>query len=207
MSDPFEDDSTSNSPATHTASMQRNRTHVRDDTKDGSTTPARSPSKAKAGLSLEQRSPMRRALFAPRLSPGNRNAENNSMQSPSCRAGVDSPAPGALRRGPLSPYKQGSTNSPARRRHLVDEVPATPRSLPTVTPRELEAMKARLQSEISAVKATLSGRDAEVASLAGAVADAERRVGEAMEVDVLWSMREFTQLAHERHSELRLDPE
>ncbi|KAI5297523.1 hypothetical protein KEM55_004564, partial [Ascosphaera atra] len=31
--------------------------------------------------------------------------------------------------------------------------------------------------------------------------------GARPDFDVLWSMREFTQLAHERHSELRLDPE
>ena len=63
-----------------------------------------------------------------------------------------------------------------------DLTPAqTPRSIPTITPRELETLKASFMSEISSLKATLSGRDAEVASLKGAVTDAERRVGEAME--------------------------
>jgi chromosome segregation ATPase len=57
----------------------------------------------------------------------------------------------------------------------------TPRSLPTITIRELESMKSQYQSQISSLKATLSGREAEVDSLKKAVGDAERRVGEALE--------------------------
>lgn len=57
----------------------------------------------------------------------------------------------------------------------------TPRSIPTITPRELESLKSGFMSEISSLKATLSGKEAEVASLKKAVADAERRVGEALE--------------------------
>jgi chromosome segregation ATPase len=57
----------------------------------------------------------------------------------------------------------------------------TPRSLPTITVRELESMKSQYQSQISSLKATLSGREAEVDSLKKAVGDAERRVGEALE--------------------------
>ncbi|KAJ5457112.1 hypothetical protein N7530_012386 [Penicillium desertorum] len=67
---------------------------------------------------------------------------------------------------------------------LLDfDIPAapTPRSIPTVTPRELESLKSGFLSEISSLKATLSGKEAEVASLKQAVADAERRVGEALE--------------------------
>ena len=59
--------------------------------------------------------------------------------------------------------------------------PPTPRSIPSVTPRELESLKSGFMSEISSLRATLSGREAEVGSLKQAVADAERRVGEAME--------------------------
>lgn len=62
-----------------------------------------------------------------------------------------------------------------------DLAPPTPRSIPTVTPRELETLKSGFMSEISSLRATLSGREAEVGSLKQAVADAERRVGEAME--------------------------
>lgn len=57
----------------------------------------------------------------------------------------------------------------------------TPRSIPTITIRELESMKSQYQSQISSLKATLSGREAEVDSLKKAVSDAERRVGEALE--------------------------
>nr|OQO24352.1 hypothetical protein B0A51_06636 [Rachicladosporium sp. CCFEE 5018] len=57
----------------------------------------------------------------------------------------------------------------------------TPRSVPTITVRELERMKSSYLSQISSLKATLSGREAEVESLKRAVQDAERRVGEAQE--------------------------
>jgi chromosome segregation ATPase len=42
-------------------------------------------------------------------------------------------------------------------------------------------MKSAFQSQISSLTATLKGKDAEVSSLKGAVEDAERRVGEALE--------------------------
>lgn len=59
--------------------------------------------------------------------------------------------------------------------------PPTPRSLPTVTIREMESLKSQFQSQMSSLTASLSGKDAEVESLSRAVADAERRVGEAQE--------------------------
>ena len=57
----------------------------------------------------------------------------------------------------------------------------TPRSLPSITPRELESLKSNFLSEISSLKASLSGKEAEVHSLKTAVGDAEKRVGESME--------------------------
>lgn len=57
----------------------------------------------------------------------------------------------------------------------------TPRSIPTVTPRELESLKSAFLSEISSLKASLSGKEAEALSLKTAVGDAEKRVGECME--------------------------
>ena len=57
----------------------------------------------------------------------------------------------------------------------------TPRSIPSVTPRELESLKSQFLSEISSLKASLSGKEAEAASLKAAVGDAEKRVGECME--------------------------
>lgn len=57
----------------------------------------------------------------------------------------------------------------------------TPRSLPTVSAREVESIKSEFLSEISALRASLSGKDAEVRSLKSAVGDAEKRVGESMQ--------------------------
>ncbi|KAJ5312896.1 hypothetical protein N7508_003726 [Penicillium antarcticum] len=86
------------------------------------------------------------------------------------------------RRSPLRPARQ-SIRSPGKMSLLdFDILPApTPRSIPTVTPRELESLKSGFMSEISSLKATLSGKEAEVASLKTAVTDAECRVGEALE--------------------------
>lgn len=85
------------------------------------------------------------------------------------------------RRSPLKPRE--SMRSPGKY-NLIDfdmPPPATPMSIPSITPRELESLKSGFLSEISSLKATLSGKEAEVASLKQAVADAERRVGEALE--------------------------
>ena len=72
-------------------------------------------------------------------------------------------------------------------RHLAnlldfDLPPApTPRSIPSISARELESMKSAFQSQISSLKAELSGKEAEVNSLNNAMGDAERRVGESLE--------------------------
>lgn len=57
----------------------------------------------------------------------------------------------------------------------------TPRSIPTVSARELETLKSTFLSQISSLRATLNGKEAEIHSLKEAVGDAERRVGEAFE--------------------------
>lgn len=78
-------------------------------------------------------------------------------------------------------------NTPPERRHYAslldfDLTPApTPRSIPSITARELESLKSTFLSQISSLRATVSGKDAEVSSLKDAVADAERRVGKALE--------------------------
>ena len=48
--------------------------------------------------------------------------------------------------------------------------------MPSITPRELESLKSNFLSEISSLKASLSGKEAEVQSLKTAVGDAEKRV-------------------------------
>lgn len=86
------------------------------------------------------------------------------------------------------------TPSPNKRQTLLSETrhhpnlldfdlpPApTPRSVPSITARELESLKSSFLSQVSSLRATLSGKEAEVNSLKDAVADAERRVGEALE--------------------------
>ena len=87
------------------------------------------------------------------------------------------------RRSPVRSNMRQSMRSPSKFSLLDFDIPSapTPRSIPTVTPRELESLKSGFMSEISSLKATLSGKEAEVNSLKTAVADAERRVGEALE--------------------------
>lgn len=87
-----------------------------------------------------------------------------------------------------SPNK-GLPTTPLAKRHsnmlnLLDfDLPPqpTPRSIPSISVRELETVKSSYLSEISSLKASLNGREAEIESLKRAVGDAERRVGEALE--------------------------
>lgn len=86
------------------------------------------------------------------------------------------PSPAKFRAQPQSPTSRMS--------NLLDfDIPPapTPRSMPSITPRELESLKSGFLSEISSLKASLSGKEAEVLSLKTAVGDAEKRVGECME--------------------------
>jgi hypothetical protein len=87
--------------------------------------------------------------------------------------------------GAPSPMKhRQQLKSPSRIPNLLDfDIPPapTPRSLPTITVRELESLKSNFLSEISSLKASLSGKEAEVLSLKSAVGDAEERVGKCME--------------------------
>ncbi|PKS07613.1 hypothetical protein jhhlp_006219 [Lomentospora prolificans] len=85
----------------------------------------------------------------------------------------------------FNPAAGGPPSTPGRSSvNLIDfDIPPmpTPRSIPSITPRELESLKSNFLSEISSLKASLSGKEAEVHSLKAAVADAERRAGESME--------------------------
>ena len=120
----------------------------------------------------------------------------SSKRSPTRNA---RPSPKRFRTQPnLASFASGQrTPSPAKRmlppstpseaRHLptlldFDIPPApTPRSIPSITARELEGLKSKFLSEISSLRATISGKTAEIDSLKAAVEDAERRVGEALE--------------------------
>lgn len=89
---------------------------------------------------------------------------------------------GTLQISRTTPFVPGT---PSRQlSNLLDfDIPPipTPRSVPSITPRELESLKSKFLSEISSLKASLSGKEAEVHSLKTAVGDAEKRVGESLE--------------------------
>ncbi|MCJ1370858.1 hypothetical protein MMC20_002071 [Loxospora ochrophaea] len=79
-----------------------------------------------------------------------------------------------------SPQKQHTTTLS----NLLDfDLPAapTPRSVPSISAREVEALKSSYLSQISSLRATLSGKDAEVSSLKDAINNAEQRVCDALE--------------------------
>lgn len=86
-----------------------------------------------------------------------------------------------------SPQKHRAPATPSEARlvaNLLDfDIPPapTPRSIPSVTAHEVEIMKSGFLSQISSLRATLLGRDAEARSLKEAVEDAERRAGQALE--------------------------
>ncbi|KXJ87650.1 hypothetical protein Micbo1qcDRAFT_167197 [Microdochium bolleyi] len=89
-----------------------------------------------------------------------------------------------MRRMNTTGHMQTASTPVRRQSNLLDfDIPPlpTPRSIPTVTQRELESLKSAFLSEISSLKASLSGKEAEVSSLKTAVGDAEKRVGECME--------------------------
>ena len=125
-----------------------------------------------------RRSPSGRGAFPIRVNP-----------SPTHRSQASVDREGS--RGPPSPQKQSFVPAtPADRRganylgDLLDidlEPMATPRSIPTVTPRELETLRSDLQSQISGLSATLSGKEAEVMALKRAITDAEVRCGNSLE--------------------------
>ena len=82
------------------------------------------------------------------------------------------------------PLPPGTPNEARNLANLLDfDLPPapTPRSIPSISARELESMKSRFLSQVSSLTATLSGKEAEVRALKDAVTDAERRAGEAQE--------------------------
>ncbi|MCJ1285595.1 hypothetical protein MMC26_004936 [Xylographa opegraphella] len=119
------------------------------------------------------------------IAPSFRSPRHTSPRKPQMRHDLTGyPASHRLR----SPTRDGFfPASPAEARHLTnlldfDLPPApTPRSIPTITARELESLKSSFNSQISSLKASLSGKEAEIMSLKGAKDDAEQRVGEALE--------------------------
>lgn len=123
--------------------------------------------------------------FAPSL---NQSPTRNSRASPKKFLTQPDLASYVSGRRTPSPTKRGyRPTTPTESRQFknlldFDLTPApTPRSVPSITARELESLKSSFLSQISSLRATLSGKEAEVNSLKDAVTDAERRVGEALE--------------------------
>jgi hypothetical protein len=130
-----------------------------------------------------RRSPSGRGAFPIKVNPSPAHRSQASVDRE--RAGGRSPSkpvPATPAGNRQSPNGAGTLNGLGM--DLLDlemEPMATPRSIPTVTPRELETLRSELQSRISGLEATLSGKEAEVMALKRAVTDAEVRVGKASE--------------------------
>ncbi|KAF3926842.1 hypothetical protein ABW20_dc0102564 [Dactylellina cionopaga] len=68
--------------------------------------------------------------------------------------------------------------TPMERRFLLDfdiPPPPTPRSIPSITPKEVENIKAQFLAQLAQLKAELAGKDAQIQTLKDSVSDAERR--------------------------------
>ena len=124
--------------------------------------------------------------FTSMARPADRSPTRNGCLSPK-KHHPDLSSYASSRRTPSPAKHPLPPSTPSESRHLAnlldfDLPPApTPRSIPSISARELESMKSAFQSQISSLTATLKGKDAEVSSLKSAVEDAERRVGEALE--------------------------
>ncbi|KAK6353065.1 hypothetical protein TWF696_005055 [Orbilia brochopaga] len=68
--------------------------------------------------------------------------------------------------------------TPMERKFLLDfdiPPPPTPRSIPSITPKELENVKSQFLAQIAQLKAEIAGKDVQVKTLKESVSDAERR--------------------------------
>lgn len=133
----------------------------------------------------QRRSPSGRGAFPIRVNPTPSHRSQASVDRESARRSVQKPMPD--RSVPATPASarhsmHGSFNGFGGDLLDIDLEPmATPRSIPSVTPRELETLRSELQSRISGLEATLSGKEAEVHALKRAITDAEVRAGKACE--------------------------
>ncbi|KAJ9502259.1 hypothetical protein H2202_002324 [Exophiala xenobiotica] len=136
-----------------------------------------------------RRSPSGRGSFPIRINPSPMHRSQASVDRE--RAGGRSPqkehqANFGDRNVPATPagQRQSLYSASGFGMDLLDidlEPMATPRSIPTITPRELETLRSELQSRISGLEATLSGKEAEVMALKRSITDAEVRVGKTSE--------------------------
>lgn len=82
---------------------------------------------------------------------------------------------------PSSPSKRPlPPSTPTESKFLLDfdiPPPATPRSIPSITPREVETLKSEYLTQLAGLKAEIKGKQVMVQDLKEAVGDAERRCG------------------------------
>ncbi|PYH99535.1 hypothetical protein BO71DRAFT_394265 [Aspergillus ellipticus CBS 707.79] len=144
--------------------------------------PRKSTLQSDFGVSVASPTPRKRGVNDSSETPNLLDLSDQSNFFPRQRYSMQNERYSPSRRSPLRSARD-PPRSPSKVSLLDFDIPSapTPRSIPTVTPRELESLKSSFLSEISSLRATLSGKEAEVASLKEAVADAERRVGEALE--------------------------
>lgn len=118
-----------------------------------------------------------RARAARGISPSRTTPNLANLMGAAC----NTPSRHVRSNGPYSSVGEQNGDGPV---NLLDfDIPPlpTPRSIPSITPRELESLKSGFLSEISSLRASLLGKEAEVASLKTAVGDAETRVGAGQE--------------------------
>ncbi|KAK6497510.1 hypothetical protein TWF481_011917 [Arthrobotrys musiformis] len=84
-----------------------------------------------------------------------------------------------IRDGTDSPSKQPlPAQTPMERKFLLDfdiPPPPTPRSIPSITPKEVENIKSQFLAQIAQLRAEIAGKDAQINTLKDSVSDAERR--------------------------------
>ena len=136
-----------------------------------------SPTPRKVGTPLDETT--RLMDFTEQMNFASQYAYRGNPSSPSRLKNALSQA-----RSPVKDPFGAKTLSGNRMLNLIDLdfTQVTPKSMPaTISNRELENMKAEFLSEISSLKATLSGKDTEIRSLQVAKDDAEKRVGKMSE--------------------------
>lgn len=100
--------------------------------------------------------------------------------------GLFSPQPSRSRSETTgTPIRRSTAGTPDNsNRFLIDfEIPppATPRSIPSITLREVEKLKSEFLTQLGELKAQLSGKDAEVLNLRESLREAENRCGNLRE--------------------------
>lgn len=114
-------------------------------------------------------------------------------------------------RGPRDNSPSKGAQTPRRPGNLLDfDIPPapTPRSIPSVTPREVENLKSEFLSQLASLKAEIRGKEAECKGLKEAITDAEDRCGKArQEVEELRSETQSFEAEITRVRELAKDLE